>query len=118
MREVDSKFTCSDSLSEWTTNYLVNSSDTDNISTVNLQLTSVEVKATTKKLKVSWTPTMIQDLQYYEAMNPNVELTAIYEQQERARIKKQRYKDRKIYIRMIEEWAGVEVNKKVPLKNE
>lgn len=109
--ELESAFTVSEGLSEWATNYIVNCNDSDITNSVDLVLHSVEVTAATRMMRAIWTPQLAQDIAAMTFYN----VDSFNEQKERARIKNQRRKDRKIYIKMIEEWAGVEVNKILPV---
>lgn len=85
-----------------------------NIPEVNLTLTSIVVKAETTKLQTEfqreWTPSL-ERMTCFQPNDENSDFLQFFkEQEERKRIKKQRYKDRKKYIKMIEEWSGEKVN--------
>src|SRR5258706_8490445 len=68
-----------------------------NIPTINLTLTSIEVKAEPRKMRAQWTPDLAQEQIFEESQ---IEL------KDNRRVKRQRYKDRKMYIKMIEIWCG------------
>lgn len=99
-----------DILSKLPVTYSHHSKEFDDIPTINLVLTSIPVTCKTRKLKVTWTPDFLQDLQYYNAMDNRIE-SHYNDIQNRGIAKRQRYKDRKMYIAMIEEWSGDKINK-------
>lgn len=89
-----------------TTNNLIVSSDNSGYA-IDLVLTSIPVVAETRKMRAQWTPELAQDLEVFS--DASIELFRTY--QEKAVAKRRRYKDRKIYIKMIEEWSGGQINK-------
>lgn len=77
-----------------------------NVPEVNLTLTSIEVKAETRKIQTRWTMAMwdeIVNMPSVQKISENYEMSK--------RVKRQRYKDRKMYVKLIEEWCGEKINK-------
>lgn len=74
----------------------------NNLPGLNLVLSSIDVKAETRKLKVEWNPDLVEELTYLQSFEE-----AQKAEEERKRLKRLRYKDRRKYIKMIEEWCGV-----------
>lgn len=99
-----------DTLSKLPVTYSQYSEKSDDIPTINLVLSSTTVSCETKKLRVMWTPEFNHDLQYYNAMDDQI-LSAINDIKNKGIAKRRRYKDRKMYIAMIEEWSGDKINK-------
>jgi hypothetical protein len=83
--------------------------DGQEIPVINLGLTSTTVTCSIRKIKARWTPEITQDLEYLIAYDD--EDTILYRQMmEREIIKRRRLKDRRKYIKLIEEWTGEKVN--------
>jgi hypothetical protein len=95
---------------------------------------SKTITAETRKIRAKWTPELAQDVSVFHSIDAELELQelltgAINEQintqiigtfigynltlipkQSKSIAKKRRYKDRKLYVREIEEWAGIKIN--------
>jgi len=88
----------------------ISSVDGIEIPVINLVLTSVNVVVETKKLKTRWTPEIIQDIEYMVGFDD--EDSSIYrEMMEKEIVKRRRMKDRRKYIKLIEDWTGEKINK-------
>lgn len=97
---------------------------------INLHLSSIPVVCKTRKLRAQWTPELAQEIATLHSIDPTIEFIGfntanfhghwtgieghitiiLTEKQQNAIAKKRRYKDRKMYIKEIENWAGVTTN--------
>lgn len=74
---------------------------------INLVLTSVKVECEPRKIRAEWTPTIVDDLRYFEAFDPSSEVVTAYKVKQR--IRQQKRKDRRAYIEEIESWVGQKI---------
>lgn len=95
------------------TNELIVDSDNSPYA-VDLTLTSINVVGETRRMRATWTVEDVQNLQtfQYQPFDFSEESIRIHRSfVEKATAKRRRYKDRKMYIKMLEEWSGEKVNK-------
>jgi uncharacterized protein YnzC (UPF0291/DUF896 family) len=77
---------------------------------INLVLTSIKVECEPRKIRAEWTPTMLDDLRYFEAIDPAGEVITSYKVKQRVR--QQKRKERRAYIKEIEIWVGHKIRGK------
>jgi hypothetical protein len=93
-------------LIHWGKNTLTLRVDDNSIPTIDLKLSSTTVSCGSAKLRTSWEPELTADLHAYYSMDVASEFRAIDYKVKRTAEKRRRYKDRKIYIKLLEEWSG------------
>jgi len=82
---------------------------------IELELSSVPVVAETRRMRALWTPELAQDLHAFQNVEIGHELTHMWQDMqiriEKSIAKRSRYKDRRIYIKEIEDWADISIEK-------
>lgn len=75
------------------------------IPVVEFNLVSIPVNVETRRIRANWTPELQQDLMAYHNIDAELELFKLLTwKQQRNTAKRRRYKDRKRYKKLLEEW--------------